>query len=257
MVAKFPDNPQLYLSLADLYRRKGETDKAEKAMLKMVEIKKDSVPFRLMLAEFYKRQQMFDKAEATLKSAQVDFPKDLQIQVALAELSFDLQKFDQARKLMDAVLASNPANGGATLIKARFLMKDGKNNEAINLITPLTSDYPKWAEPYFYSALAQMRVGNVELAQKSIEQALQNDPTNDRYHTLAAQINLIRGNSNEAGREATLALRINQHNGIAVRILAKALIQAKKYDKAIEFIGKLNQQEGQTNLCRLDSACTR
>jgi tetratricopeptide (TPR) repeat protein len=45
-----------------------------------------------------------------------------------------------------------------------------------------------------------------------------------------------------AGREATLALRINGRNVAAVKILAKALIQAKEFDKAIEFIGKLNQE---------------
>ena len=40
---------------------------------------------------------------------------------------------------MEKILASNPANGGANLIKARFLIKDGKNREAMNIITPLTT----------------------------------------------------------------------------------------------------------------------
>ena len=81
----------------------------------------------------------------------------------------------------------------------------------------------------------------MELAQKSIEQALQNDDSSDRYHTLAAQIHLIRGNSTRAQEEAMLALRINGRNSTAVKIIAKALVQAKEYDKAIEFIENLNQ----------------
>ncbi len=242
MVSKFPDNPQLHLMLANLYEQKEELDKAESEMLKIVEIQKESIPSRLMLANFYIKHQLFDKAEETLKSALTDFPEDLQLQVALAELSFDLQKFDQARSIMESVLATNPDNGGANLIKARFLIKEGKNNEAIQIITPLTTDYPKWADPFYYSALLQLRLGKTDLAQKSIEPALQNDATNDLFHALAAQIYLIRGNSNEAGKEARLALRINGQNAIAVKILAKSLVQAKEYDKAIEFIENLNQE---------------
>jgi tetratricopeptide (TPR) repeat protein len=242
MVSKFPDNPQLQLMLAEHYQKKGELDKAENAMLKAVEIQKDSVPFRLMLAEFYEKHQLFEKAEESLKSSLADFPDDIQLQVALGELSFDLQKIDQARSIMESVLATNPDNGGAKLLKARFLIREGKNNEAIEIITPLMTNYPQWAEPFYYSALTQLRLGNTELAQKSIETATQNSGNNDRYHALAAQIYLTRGNSTEAGREATIALRINHRNPIAVRILAKSLIQAKEYDKAVEFIEKLNQE---------------
>jgi tetratricopeptide (TPR) repeat protein len=242
MLGKFPENPQLQLMLANYYQKKGQFDKAESAMLKIVEIEKESIPFRLMLAEFYKNNQLIEKAEQSLASSLEEFPEDLQLQVALAELSFDLQKFDKAQSLMEAVLTTNPSNGGANLIKARFLIKEGKNNEAIGLITPLMNDYPKWADPFYYSALTQLRLGNTELAQKSIETALQNDAKNDRSHALAAQIYLIRGDSTGAGREATLALRLNGRNAAAVKILAKALIQAKEYDKTIEFIGKLNQE---------------
>jgi tetratricopeptide (TPR) repeat protein len=104
------------------------------------------------------------------------------------------------------------------------------------------NDYPKWAEPFYYSALTQLRLDNIELAQKSIEQALQNNKNNDRYHALAAQIHLTKGNSSDAAKEATIALRINRQNSIAVIILAKSFVQAKEYDKAIEFIGKLNKE---------------
>ena len=242
MTPRFPEDPQLHMMLANLYQQKGELDKAENEILKIVEIQKSSVTSKLMLANFYKKQQQFDKAEAALKSSLTDFPDDVQLQVALAELSFDLQKFDQARSIMENVLTANPANGMANLLKARFLMKDGKNDEAIELITPLTTDYPKWGDPFYYSALTQLRLGKIELAQKAIELALQNDITNDRYHTLAAQIYLIRGNSSEAEKEATLALRINHRNSIAVKILVKSLIQAKDYDKAIAFIEKLNHE---------------
>ena len=253
MVPKFPDNPQLHLTLANIYQEKGELDKAENEMLEVIKIDKKLVVSRLMLANFYIKHQQVAKAEQSLKSALTDIPDDLQLQVALAELSFNVQKFDQAQSIIDKVLKTNPANGRATLIKGRFLIKDGKNNEALQALSPLTIEYPKWAEPFYYTAFAQLRVGQTELAQKSIEQALQNDANIDLYHALAAQIYLIRGNSVKAAQEATLALRINEQNSIAIEILPKALNQAKEYDKAVEFIEKLNRDKvaGDTDL--LDS----
>lgn len=242
MLSKFPDNPQMHLMLADLYQQKGEVDKAESEMLSIVAIDKKSISSRLMLAHFYTKQQQFDKAEQSLKSALVEFPEDLQLRINLAELSFDLQKFDQAQSIMESVLKTNPANGGANLIKARFLIKDGKNNEAMQIITPLLADYPQWADLFYYAALTQLRLNQTELAQKSIDQALQNDNTIDHYHALAAQIYLLQGNSGEAEKEATFALRINRRNSIAVKILAKAMIQAKEYAKAITFIENLNKE---------------
>ena len=242
MTLKFPNDPQLYLLQAGIYQKKGELDKAEEALLKAVEMNKDSIQFRLTLSDFYKNQRQYDKAEATLSRALTAFPEDIQIQAVLADLQFDLQKFPEAQALMEAILKSNPGNGIANLIKARFLIKDGKNNEAIEILTPLTNDYPKWADPFYYMALTNLRLGTVELAQKAIEMALQTNPMNDRYHTFAAQINLVRGDGAEAGKEATLALRINQRNFVAVKILAQALVLQKTYDKAIQLIDSIDKK---------------
>ncbi len=142
---------------------------------------------------------------------------------------------------MTKFLQTNPNNGGANLIKARFLIKDGKNTEALQIISPLMNDYPKWAEPFYYAALTQLQLGQTELAQQSIEQAVQNDDSNYLSHTLAAQIYLIRKNSIRAQEEAMFALRINNRNSSALKLYAKALVQDKEYDKTIEFIEKLNQ----------------
>ncbi len=242
MIVKFPDNPQLHMILANLYQKEGELDRAEGEMLQMVNKDKKSISSRLMLAYFYTKHHQMAKAEEALKAALSDFPKDLQLQVALAELSFDAQKFDQAQSIMQSVLKTNPTNGGANLIKARFLIKDDKNKEALQLISPLTTDYPNWSEPFYYAALSQIRLGQTAGALKSIEQALQIDTSSDRYHALAAQIYLVQGNSTKAEQEATTALGINNHNYSAIGILAKAFIQAKKYDKAIEFIEKLDKK---------------
>lgn len=242
MLQKFPENPQLQLMLAGLYQKKGDLQKTEQALLQTIALQKDDSSFRLMLADFYKNHQMFDKAQEVLKSAITDFPKEIQLQVSLAELQFDLQKFPEAKTMMDTILASNPANGGANLLKARFLIRDGKNDEALQIITPLTNDYPKWPDPFYYSALTNLRIGKIELAQKSIDQAIQINPANDRYHALAAEIHLVQGNGADAEKEAGIALNINSRNFIAMKILVQSMVQQKSYAKAIKIIESLDKK---------------
>ncbi len=242
MTRKFPDNPQLHLMLSRVHQRKGKLEEAEQALLKAQEVSENAPSYRLLLAEFYKKTEKYDIAEETLRTALTDFPDDLQIQVTLGELLFELRKFDKAKNIMDSILESNPANGGANLIKARFMIKDNKYEEALEIITPLLSDYPKWSDPFYYSALSHLRIGKPELAQKSIELATQNSPAKDRYHALAAQIHLIRGNSSEASKEASIALRINPHNLVAVKILAKSFNQSKDFEKSLQLMSKLNPQ---------------
>jgi tetratricopeptide (TPR) repeat protein len=242
MEEKFPDNTQLQLMLAGVHQKKGEFDKAEQTLQKAISLDKNAAGLRLSLVEFYKGRRQFDKAEETLKTAIVDLPKDLQLQSALGELQFDLQKFTEARAVMDGILAGNPGHGSANLLKSRFLLNEGKNDEAIQVITPLTNDYPKWPEPFYYSALAHLRIGKVELAQKAIEIALQNNPASDRYHLLAAQIHLVRGNGKDAEREAGMALGINPRNFMAVRLLTQAFVQTKAFDKAIKIIESLDEK---------------
>lgn len=242
MTRQFPENPQLYIMLSQLHRRNGDIEAAEKALLRAQETSKDTVSPNLMLAEFYKDTRNYSKAEETLLKARIEFPETIQVQITLGELFFDLQKFEEAKKIMDTILEPNPANGGANLLRARFLIRDQKPEEAIEILASLMSDYPKWGDLFYYSALCHLRIGKIELAQKAIELALQNNRSKDRYHALAAQIHLIRGNSSEATKEAAIALRINSHNFVAIKILTKSLIQNKDFQKAIDLLDRINQE---------------
>ena len=242
MTPKFPDDPQLHLLHATLHQQKGDMDKAEQAYLQAIEMKKQAVSFRLMLVDFYKAQQQYGKAEEYLKKSLADLPDDIQLQGVLAELLFDVEKFDESRIIIEGLMKSNPRNGTANLLNARFLIKEGKNAEAIEILTPLTADYPKWGDPFYYTALSYLRLGQTELAQKAIATAIRNTPGNDRYHTLAAQINLLRNNNLEAGQEAAFALRINPRNYPAGKILLQALVLQKEFDKAIKLFESIDKR---------------
>ena len=239
---KFPANPQAHLMMASMYQAKKEPDKAVEEIRKAIALEPDNIRFRLMLVDFYKSQNKAEAAEQELRAALKEKPDSVEYQAALAELLFDRQKTDEAKTLMDGILAKNPEYGAANLLKARFLLKDGKKRDAVDTLTPLTTNYPKWPEPYFYLAVAHLGLGEGELAQKDVGMALQHGPGVSRYHALAAQLALIKGESETAGREATIALRLDPRNYGAAKILAKALTQDKKYKEAVSLIESMLRQ---------------
>jgi tetratricopeptide (TPR) repeat protein len=239
---KFPDNPQSYTLMASLYQSNKEMGKAEDELKKAIKVSPDTIAIRLMLLDLYKSQNKLDVAEKDLREFIKEKPDAIELKTALADLLFDLQKFDESKKVMDEILAKNPENGGANVLKAKFLLKDGKNREGIEILTPLTTSYPKWAEPFFYLALAHLGQGEIELAQKNIDTALQNGPSVSRYHTLAAQIYLVKGESDAAGKAASIAISLENRNFSAVKLLAKALIQGKKFKEAVALIENVEKQ---------------
>jgi tetratricopeptide (TPR) repeat protein len=242
MQEKFPDNPQSHIMMSSLYQTKKQMDKAEAEIKKAIVIEPGTMAFRLRLIDLYKSQNKLDIAEKELRAFLKEKPEALELQTALADLLFDLKKPAEAKPLMEAILAKNPEHGGANLLKAKFLLTEGKTRDAIDILTSLTTNYPKWPEPYFYLALAHLEIGETELAQKAIDSALQNGPAVSRYHTLAAQLFLMKGESETAGKEASIALQLEPRNFSAVKILAKSLIQGKKFQEAVTLIQKVLKQ---------------
>ena len=58
----------------------------------------------------------------------------LEIKGQLADYYFDQKKFDQARTTMEEIFSENPKNGGANLVKAKFLIKEGDNQQALSIL---------------------------------------------------------------------------------------------------------------------------
>ena len=239
---KFPDNPQSYIMMASLYQSKKEMGKAEQELKKAIKISPDTMAIRLMLLDIYKAENKLDIAEKELREFLKEKPDSLELKTTLADLLFDLKKFEEAKKLMDEILVKNPENGGANFLKAKFSLKAGKNREAIDTLTPITTNYPKWPDPFFYLSLAHLGQGEIELAQKNIDTALQYGPAVSRYHSLAAQIYLVKGESEAAGKSASIALQLEKRNFNAVKILAKSLIQGKKFKEAASLLESVEKQ---------------
>jgi tetratricopeptide (TPR) repeat protein len=151
-------------------------------------------------------------------------------------------KFEETKVLLEKLETKSKGHGGAKLLQARFLMKDGKTREGITLLQELNKDFPNWGEPYFYLGLAHYSLGDVDLAQNAVSSAIQKYGKSAKYHTLMAQIFQTQGEFESAQDEAVSALRLNPKNIRSALILSRALVDLKRYDQAISLLTNMNSQ---------------
>ncbi len=242
MAEHFPDNPQPHLFLASLHATKKEFSKTESELIKAIDKAKENPELRLKLFGFYSKQRDLEKAEQFLLKSTEEIPDSLLLQTSLANFWFDKKEYEKAKTKMEEILNVENNHSGAKLLNARFLLKDGKFHESLDLLTKINKDYPKWDAPYFNISLAHYNLGAIELAQINVEKAIEKSPGKSKYHTLLAQILLQQQENQLAKQEALIAIKLDNRNFQAALILCKTLLQGKEFDKAQKLLEKIKTQ---------------
>ncbi len=239
---KFPENPQTHLLLAGFYRNKGQLEQVEAELKKVIETAPENPRYRLMLSDYYTERRDATKAIDVLTKATTDIEDSADIDVALATIYFEQKNFESSRNLLDQILINNPNHGKAKLLQARFLLNDNKIREGIDILENLNNDFPNWADPFYYLAVARFSLGEIDLAQYAISTAIKKHPNDTKYHALLAQLYLLQSATKEAQKEAAVALKLNPSNLRAAIIMTTTLISEEEYDKAITALKEMNER---------------
>ncbi|PHV12589.1 L,D-transpeptidase Cds6 family protein [Chitinimonas sp. BJB300] len=88
-----------------------------------------------------------------------------------------------ALKLADQGLVKKPRDARLRLLKGNALASLGRVNEAIEIYTGLTRDYPTLPEPYNNLAALYAQQGQLDKARTTLQIALQTNPTYAAAHT--------------------------------------------------------------------------
>jgi tetratricopeptide (TPR) repeat protein len=79
-------------------------------------------------------------------------------------------------------LAKNPKDAQVRFLKGLILADMGKTNDAIQVFTALTEDYPELPEPYNNLAVLYAAQGKYEAAKNALEQAIRTHPSYATAH---------------------------------------------------------------------------
>lgn len=242
MILLFPENPQPHLLLAGYYNSIGKKELVEPSLRKVIELAPDNARARLQLANHLRQKATKKDAQDVLLKAHQDFPDNTDIISTLASHYFESGDYQQAKDLLTTLEAKENGHGGAKLLNARFLLKEGKVRDGITMLQDLNRDFPQWAEPFFHLGLAHYSLREIDLAEQAVTVALDKNKNEAKYHVLMAQIHQGKGRFKEAQKEAATALHLNPRNLRSAIILSRALIGDKEYEKAVEILKNMRIQ---------------
>ena len=240
MAAAFPDSSQPYMQMASIDLMENNVDAAEQHLTQALKVDPKNGKLKTAIADFYAKKGKFEQAEQLYKEAIQGEEKPEDFQAQLANFYFDFGKFDQAKVELDKVTAKNPKNAAAQLLQAKFQLKDGKNQEALDTVTALSRDYPKWGELFFVKALAHSNLKDIKLAKEALLEAIKLSPGFSKAHSLLAILSLQEGEFEIAKKEAATALKLNPRDFQSALTLAKGVLFSKEYATAEKMFSELH-----------------
>ena len=208
-----PDDAELWEQLGICQIRMGEAEKARDSLKKAVECGPDRVSAYMQLAILLRSK---------------------------------FSQPDEADQLMDKLVETNPDSAQAHYLRAQYMVKSGRLDDAMKEVSAALELDPKDVETLFLAARCNIFKRNYEEARRYALDAIVEKPNLHVLHTTLADIEQRTGNRDEALAVLERGLLKTERDIRILYAMANLLIDMNKIDRAREIITELKT----TNLQR-------
>ncbi len=158
----------------------------------------ENVPLEFALYNVLREQKKNEDAATVLLQVIRHAPDKIDVHVAkmmLATLDMDRQQPDAARKLMNEVLAEDPRQPQALLLRAGFEIDAGQYDQAVQDLRTLTQEQPNSSQAWVLLSRVYSRLVKPDLAAQSMQKAYDVSGRKPKYalmyHEFLAQHNQV------------------------------------------------------------------
>lgn len=130
------------------------------------------------------------------------------------------------------MLAQNPKNVGALLMKARFFMAENKMNEALTRVQTAVAEDTRSAGGQYLLGTILVTTGDADGATATFSEVLKINPRATAAQMQLAQLNMAKGSSKAAVEHAEQAARTAGANPATKQMLARTLASNGQFDRA-------------------------
>ena len=141
-------------------------------------------------------------------------------------------QIEPALAKIQAHLAQRPRDPQMRFWQAVLLTRQGKREQAMQVYTELTQDFPELAEPHNNLGVLQAANNDIDLAQRSFELALRADPQHALAHENLADV-LLRQAQRHYQRAAQAPATIPQRPLAGVNPGVSALVSAPRPNQGL------------------------
>jgi tetratricopeptide (TPR) repeat protein len=255
-------------ALAGLYRSSGRSNLAEAPLKRMAESSNDAEA-KLVLADYYLAERRVADARPILATLSSDAASSAAAQTRLAAIEYDSGKREVAYKMLDDVLAKEPANAAVMVVRGGWLLREAKYEDALAYGTKATQNDPKSAEAFSLLGSIHIARNDPEAAIKDFTSVLQLQPDSFSAQIAMTGLYLSLGQVRQAGEFARQAVanapnRAGPRHALARvllaegkpaeadRELAPVLVVAPNSVNALNLRGMIRQRQGDTAAARAD-----
>ena len=198
---------------------------------------------KMSLADYYIRLRRLDDARRVLDSVmQSGRAASSDAEIRVAEIAYAVDRQAEGHATLDRVIAREPRNPSALILKTRWLFREGKRQEALDRAKALIEIDPSSAAAFYLLGTIQAQAGDYDGATESLTEAVRLNPRAAEAQVQLSRITLARGNSAEAVWFAQEAAKSAPGDPLPRLTLARGFIAQGQTDRAAaELAGLLKQ----------------
>jgi tetratricopeptide (TPR) repeat protein len=224
----------LFLSKANEFSQKGQTDQAVEILLNAIGIQPEEKRLYQVLAEILVAAKRFqDAKDAIDEMPSESSSQEIEKAVLLGYAEEGLENYEASRACIEQVLSMNPSHARALNLKGILAYRSSDRNSAEKYFKQAIASDPGYGEPYTNLGMLALDDDRVQEALKFFEKAFRLTPTDidiaTNYHSLIAQFAKY-WKAEDVAREAAGLYPRNQK---IKYMLIDFLVQQEKYETAM------------------------
>lgn len=241
-----PQNRTVQAFLTEALLRAKKTEEAEKALTDLLALAPDSIEARMTLAEMQGERGDHRAAADTLLGAPEAVRQDARLRRQLAWSLYLAGDLETSLQTVEPLLAADPNDRHLALLKGLALAAEGRNGEAVRLLSQVRTAQPE--DRALAQTLARVleRDGQVEEASRVLADAagrLEKAGKAEEAQTLRLELAELYADA-ERWDEAGAALEPLLRSGApairaqALLLRVDTLVEAKRFDEALGLLDK-------------------
>ena len=252
--------------LGALYLTSARAQQAEPHVKAIADITQTTAA-QFALSDYYRSTNRSADARRVLEAMPPADATAADIQQRLAQLAYDSGEVTRAHAMVDEVLKKNPRNATGLLLKARWLLREGKHADARGRAAAAVKAQPELASAHYVLGIIHATERDKDAAAQSFREVLRLNPSATVAQLQLARLELARGETDEAVALAEGVLKNAPRNPDARLSTARALIARQDLKRAEPLVRELLNQypgaaaahalEGTLLLARNDVAAAR
>ena len=195
-VATDPKSLSARESLTRIILKQGDQPRAEQVLRQASKDLADDPQGVRILADYYAGSGQMDKAKAEFASLSAKYPKNISVQKGYIRVLLEVKDYATAQKVVTELMKKNAKDPEVAGLNGIVLLNNGKASDAVNALMDATKNFPKDAFLQYWLGKAALSKGDSDLAEKSLRQAADLNPSRLDAEEELARIAAQRGDMN-------------------------------------------------------------